>query len=223
VANYYYMQDLIKQEQFELEVLERLNSGRFLGPLAFGGGTMMRLCFGLNRFSLDLDFWVIKEIDKSKFFNGLKKYLAQYYTLRDSASKFYTMLFELKSDAYPRSLKIEIRKETRKIATEQAIAYSQYANTQVILKAVSLKEMMQSKIQAFLDRKEIRDVFDIEFLLKKGIELAISPQTGTGLLKTIDTLNRNDYAVKLGSLLEANQRKYYRTENFKLLKSALHK
>ncbi|MFH1232086.1 MAG: nucleotidyl transferase AbiEii/AbiGii toxin family protein, partial [Planctomycetota bacterium] len=180
------MQDLIKQEQFELEVLDRLNSGRFLAPLAFGGGTMMRLCFGLNRFSLDLDFWVIKEIDKSGFFNGLKKYLAQYYTLKDSASKFYTMLFELKSRAYPRSLKIEIRKETRKIATEQAIAYSRYANTQVILKVVSLKEMMQSKIQAFLDRKEIRDVFDIEFLLKKGIELAISPETGAELLKGIE-------------------------------------
>lgn len=215
------MQDLIKQEQFELEVLDQLNSGRFLDPLVFGGGTMMRLCFGLNRFSLDMDFWVIKEIDKSKFFNGLKKYLAQYYTLKDSASKFYTMLFELKSRAYPRSLKIEIRKETRKIATEQAIAYSRYANTQVILKVVSLKEMMQSKIQAFLDRKEIRDVFDIEFLLKKGIELAINPKTDAKLLKGIEDLSRNDYAVKLGSLLETNERKYYKTENFKIFKSAL--
>ncbi|MFH1230264.1 MAG: hypothetical protein V1709_02075, partial [Planctomycetota bacterium] len=81
--------------------------------------------------------------------------------------------------------------------------------------------MMQSKIQAFLDRKEIRDVFDIEFLLKKGIELAISPETGAELLKGIEDLSRNDYAVKLGSLLESNQRKYYKTENFKIFKSAL--
>lgn len=33
---------------------------------------------------------------------------------------------------------------------------------------------MKAKIEAFLSRKEIRDVFDIEFLLKKGINLDIS-------------------------------------------------
>jgi len=52
------MQDLIKLEQFEIEVLERLKDGRFL----------------------------------------------------DAENKFYTMLFEIKSKNYPRSLKIEIRK-----------------------------------------------------------------------------------------------------------------
>ena len=54
------MQDLIKQEQFELEVLDRLKSGRFLDRLVFGGGTMLRLCFGLDRYSVDLDFWLLR-------------------------------------------------------------------------------------------------------------------------------------------------------------------
>ena len=53
------MQDLIKQEQFELEVLDRLQSGRFLDRLVFGGSTMLRLCFGLDRYSVDLDFWLL--------------------------------------------------------------------------------------------------------------------------------------------------------------------
>ncbi len=57
------MQDLIKQEQFEIEVLDRLKSGKFLDKLVFTGGTMLRLCYGLNRFSVDLDFRVYKEID----------------------------------------------------------------------------------------------------------------------------------------------------------------
>ncbi len=46
------MQDLIKHEQFELEVLDTLNSGKFLANLVFCGGTMMRLCFGLDRYSV---------------------------------------------------------------------------------------------------------------------------------------------------------------------------
>ncbi len=52
-----------------------------------------------------------------------------------------------------------------------SIAYSRYSNTQVLVRTLSLEEVMKSKIEAFLNRKEIRDVFDIEFLVKRGIEL----------------------------------------------------
>jgi len=31
--------------------------------------------------------------------------------------------------------------------------------------------MMENKIRAFIDREEIRDVFDIEFLYRRGIKL----------------------------------------------------
>lgn len=215
------MQDLIKQEQFELEVLERLNSKKILNYLVFGGGTMLRLCFGLNRFSVDLDFWIIKDIDISKLFIDLKEYLSQFYTMKDANNKFYTLLFEIKSKDYPRSLKIEIRKETKTIKVEQAIAYSKHSNIQVFLKVVSLKEMMKAKIAAFLERKEIRDVFDIEFLLKKGISMDVSNQIQKKIIKELDSLTKRDYTVKLGSLLEEEQRKYYINENFKILKSAI--
>ena len=215
------MQDLIRQEQFELEVLDRLNSKKILNHLVFGGGTMLRLCFGLNRFSVDLDFWIVKDIDKNRLFKDMKEYLSQFYVLKDSANKFYTLLFEIKSKDYPRSLKIEIRKETKKIKTEQAIAYSRYSNIQVFLKVVSLEEMMKAKVLAFIERKEIRDVFDIEFLLKRGIRLNAPYNTLKKMLKEIDLLAKKDYTVKLGSILEEDQRKYYINENLKILKSAI--
>jgi len=215
------MQDLIKQEQFELEVLERLNSGRFLNYLIFGGGTMLRLCFGLNRFSVDLDFWLIKKIDTSKLFNNLKKYLNQFYTIKDCANKFYTLLFELKSPSYRRSLKIEIRKKPKKIKTESVIAYSPYSNIQVFLKVVSLEDMMQAKINSLIDRKEIRDAFDIEFLFKKGINLPSSTQILRKIIEVIESFDQKDYKVKLASLLLEKERKYYVKENFKILRLAI--
>jgi predicted nucleotidyltransferase component of viral defense system len=211
------MQDLIMQERFELEVLDRLNSGKFLMQLIFGGGTMLRLCYGLDRFSVDLDFWVIKD-PAPGFFENMRAYLAKYYYIKDYAEKFYTILFELRSPDYHRSLKLEIRREVKNIHTEQVIAYSKYANTQVFLKAVSLSDMMESKLEAFLDRKEIRDVFDMEFLLKRGVPLDASVDTLREVLRLIDALPRRDYTVKLGSLLEKEQRKYYSVENFKILK-----
>ena len=215
------MQDLIKQEQFELEVLDRLNSGRLLSGLIFTGGTMLRLCFGLNRYSVDLDFWTLKGFDKTNLFNNLKNYLESYYHLKDAANKFYTLLFELRSKDYPRALKIEIRKEPREVATEQAIAYSKYSNKQVLTNVVTLPGMMKAKINTFLDRNEIRDAFDIEFLLKKGVELNAPPDTLKKLLKNIDSLKNNDYKVKLASILEEKQRKYYINNNFKILKASI--
>lgn len=215
------MQYLIKQEQFELEVLDRLNSARFLNYLVFVGGTMLRLCFGLNRFSADLDFWIIRKIDIENFFERLKKYLLSFYTIKDSANKFYTLLFEIKSKNYPRALKIEIRKWEKSIQPEEAIAYSRYSNTQVLLKVVCLKDMLKAKIESFLERKEIRDVFDIEFLIKKGVELDINPKLLKDLIKQIDALSKKDYTVKLGSILEPKDRKFYKTRNFEILKMFL--
>lgn len=215
------MQDLIKQEQFELEVLDRLNSKRLLNNLIFIGGTMLRLCSGLNRFSVDLDFWLTKNTDKNKLFKNIKECLGKFYIITDCTNKFYTLLFEIKSKDYPRKLKIEIRKDIKKIKLEQTIAYSSHSNIQVLLNTCSLKDMMQMKIEAFLERKEIRDIFDIEFLLKKGVSLETSSQILNKILKIIESLNKKDYTIKLGSLLEEKERRYYTLNNFKIVKLAI--
>jgi len=212
------MQNLIKQEQFEIEVLNRLNSARLLDVLVFGGGTMLRLCYGLNRFSADLDFWFIKKVDFSEFFRKCKNYLKKYYMIKDAANKYYTILFEIKSEKYPRNLKIEIRKEIKNIKYEDAIAYSRYSNIQVLVKTVNLNEMMNSKIKAFLERTEIRDCFDIEFLLRRGIPIEASSDILKKILKKIDSLSKRDYTVKLGSILDESERSYYNKNNFKILK-----
>lgn len=211
------MQDLKKQEMFELEVLDSLNSGKLLNKLVFCGGTMLRLCYGLDRYSVDLDFWLSKNADYSKLYTQLRKLLSQNYKIVDSANKFYTILFELKADKYTRSLKLEIRKETQKFKIETGIAYSKHSNIQVLVKHVSLADMMKSKVRAFLSRKEIRDVYDLEFLFKRGIPLKEDIEILKALVKGIYNLTKHDYSVKLGSLLEIDKRKYYKEKNFTVL------
>jgi len=210
------MQDLIKQEQFEIEVLDRLNSGKFLDALIFTGGTMLRLCYGLNRYSLDLDFWLYRRVDIERYFTRLKEFLSEYYLIRDAKNKFYTMLFEIKAKDYPKSLKIEIRK-TESVKSELSIAYSRYSNKQVLVRTLPLQDVMRTKIEAFLNRKEIRDVFDIEFLLKKGIELKATKDELKRLFDGVSSLKKTDYTVKLVAILEPEDRKYYSKENFKIL------
>jgi len=215
------MRDLVKHEQFELEVIDKLQSGRFLANLIFGGGTMLRLCHGLDRYSVDLDFWVTKDMDWPKFYHSLGKYLMQFYKLADSANKHFTILFELKSPQFPRSLKIEIRKEARAIKTDMSIAYSPNYNVQVMMKTVALKDMMKSKIEAFLNRGEVRDAYDIEFLLKRGIPLNADNEVLGKLLAGLKKLGKSDFSVKLGALLDASKRKYYRENKFRILEMHL--
>lgn len=216
------MQDLKEHEQFEIEVLEKLNSRRLLADLIFIGGTMLRLCYGLNRYSVDLGFWLLNKIDEKRFFNSLKKlFIDEDYALKDAAIKHHTILFEIKSDKYPQSLKIEIRKGDRRAETETAIAYSPNSNAQVFLNTLTLKEMLKAKVKAFLSRKEIRDVFDLEFLVKRGVGLDLKKEELTQLLAGIERLGKNDYRHKLIPLLLASERKYYIDKNFVILKAAI--
>jgi predicted nucleotidyltransferase component of viral defense system len=215
------VRDLILQERFEIEVLDRLNSGRFLRFLYFGGGTMLRLCHGLDRYSVDLDFWIVDPLQAETLFNRLEKYLARFYMLKDAAAKHFSLLFELKTAGYPRRLKIEIRTEDRKPETEQAIAYSPHADRQVLLYAMTLQQMMRLKTAALLDRKEIRDAYDLEFMVKRGVQPIGAKGALEDILGIIDAFKKTDYTNKLGSLIEPAKRPYYRDQNFRILKAAV--
>ena len=211
-----------KHEQFEIEVLDKLKSNHLLQPLVFGGGTMLRLCHDLDRYSVDLDFWFVKSVDTESYFEKINNVLGKNYELTDAQIKFYTLLLEIKSEKYPRRLKIEIRKEIKDCDFQDKIAYSKYSNLQVLLRAHTLIQAMRNKINALLDRNEIRDAFDMEFMLRKGIELPeIDEKTKSKIVKKIDSFKENDFKVKLGSISTSEKRNYYIQNKFSFLKEKL--
>ena len=102
---------LAKHEKFEMEVLNHLNSGRVLDKVVFGGGTMLRLCHELNRYSADLDFWLIKKVDFDAYLKKICSLFKNEYEITDSQNKHFSLLVEVRLTNYPKRLKIEIRKE----------------------------------------------------------------------------------------------------------------
>jgi predicted nucleotidyltransferase component of viral defense system len=90
------MQRFAEQEIFEVEILEWLKNKGFLRKLIFGGGTMLRLCHGLNRFSLDLDFWTFRVENYNEYYKALNLKLSGEFEITDSGNKFNTMLFEVR-------------------------------------------------------------------------------------------------------------------------------
>jgi len=213
-----------KHEIFELEVLEKLKNGRLLEPLLFGGGSMLRLCHELKRFSVDLDFWRIKSIPTETLFDKFERLLRQEYDVTDVQIKYFSLLFEIRSPHFPKRLKIEIRKEIKEWDFQEKIAYSKFSTKQVVLKAFTLEQTMNNKIAALIDRGEIRDGFDIEFLLRQGVALPeLTKNEILKLINRIDGFKEKDFKVKLGSVLESDIRDYYIKNQFQLLKQKLQK
>jgi predicted nucleotidyltransferase component of viral defense system len=216
------MDILGRHEVFEIEVLDQLSSAKLLGPLVFGGGTMLRLCHELNRYSVDLDFWFIRKIPQQAFFNRLLKTLDQNYEITDAQIKHFTLLVEVRTGRYPKRLKIEIRREEKECDFQAKIAFSRFSTTQVLLQAHTLEQTMKNKIEALLDRGEVRDCFDIEFMLRRGTALPeLSIQRVNDLREKAAGFKEKDFKVKLGSIVDIHTRTYYTQNRFSYLMERL--
>ena len=215
--------DTLKQhEAFEIEVLDKMNSTKILAPLVFGGGSMLRLCHELNRYSVDLDFWFVKKVSQDDLFMKSRQAFEKDYEITDAQMKHFTILFELRSPKYPKRLKIEIRREVKDCDFQQNIAFSKFSTRQVVLNAHTLEQTMKNKIEAFLERGEIRDCFDIEFMARRGVKISFNEEKESVVfLEKIDGLKERDFKVKLGSILEDDIRDYYVRNRFSFLQGTL--
>jgi hypothetical protein len=88
---------------------------------------------------------------------------------------------------------------------------------------MTLGQMMKNKIEASIDRKNIRDCFDIEFLMRRGVGLGCTEEQKKKLQRIVAGFTDTDYSVTLGSLLEPKDREFYREQKFAYLKEKLAK
>lgn len=204
-------------EQFEMEVLDRLNSARVLRDLVFGGGTMLRLCHGLKRYSVDLDFYLVPGVGPEQLHQRLLSALGIDYTIHDDQIKRKTVLLEISSTRYLRRLKIEVNTVRDISGPTNEIAWSQYTNEQVLVATVPLERMFRFKCEALISRKEIRDAYDLEFLIRKGVHSDFLSDDRSQLIQVINGFKPQEFKVKLGSLLESDLRNYYNENGFKFL------
>jgi predicted nucleotidyltransferase component of viral defense system len=214
-------EELQSLEIFEIEVLELFNSNRVLDQIFFGGGTMLRLCHNLNRYSTDLDFWLKSGTDPEKYFENLYNILSAKYKIIDSQNMRFTILFQIESTFAKRSLKIEIRKSQENFEWERKIAFSKFTTKQVLVNGLTLEQMMKNKISAFLSRKIIRDCFDIDFLLRRGIQLPTDIKILNQMSDLINKFSEKDFKVTLGSLLDPDERELYSKIKFTFLQQEI--
>lgn len=220
------MSELERHEQFEMLVLDELRKIKLLDQLVFGGGTMLRLCHDLPRFSVDFDFYLKKT--RREFLPWAKTTTAQLQAmgaeLTDHQEKRNSFLWELRMRPYPRRLKIEIRKQLQESRhSELTIAHSAYSPLQVRLRALTLEQMWQNKINALIDRNEIRDAYDLEFLTRRNAgDFTSQPlKTLRKIHDRLEAYTTQDYRAKLGPILPATERRLVLSNKFSYLKAKI--
>jgi len=167
--------------------------------LVFKGGTALQKVYGLNRFSEDLDFTKNEEVDLDALMEhtviGLRNYGV------DCEIKKERTRFEF-SDKYKISAKgplfsgevsrVFVRVEIS--GREKTILEPEIHNIFPIyrdvpnfsLAVMPLKEVAAEKVRAIFSRDKPRDVYDLWFLLNKGVEIDhdfIAKKLGIGDLK----------------------------------------
>lgn len=148
--------------------------------LVFKGGTALFFFYGLDRFSEDLDFTEIKKINLEK----LKKKLSDYLTIINIVHELKTKksiagkILKLKAQGplYRGSpsesfISIEISERNDLVLSPDIKDIIPVYNDLRPFTAVVMKkeEILAEKVRALMIRGRARDLYDISFLLKKGI------------------------------------------------------
>ncbi|NQT67718.1 MAG: nucleotidyl transferase AbiEii/AbiGii toxin family protein [Actinobacteria bacterium] len=168
-------QEQIVREEYEMIILKQLfesEQGKFF---VFKGGTALRLAYGSQRFSEDLDFSVVEDFDKNKLDSLLKRVAGQYETLRliETIQKKYTYfgLFRVKEAFTAQAFSIKFEASIRPVNLKKDGDYklltlnSKVTNLTALAQVASLEYMEQEK--RTIKPPRIRDIYDLWFIVQK--------------------------------------------------------
>ena len=173
-------------------VLAGLADGGFFDKAAFYGGTCLRIFHGLNRFSEDMDFTLLKDDSSFNFEQYFQPVIDQFALVgrkveikkkdKKSFGKVESAFLKDTTDVYDisfqtdRSIKVKIEVDTvppLKFATEQKILLQPktFLTRCMVLPDLYAGKMHALVFRAWKSRIKGRDWYDFEWYVRNGIPL----------------------------------------------------
>lgn len=200
VENVSHMRAVIEKELLHYDILFALEKGRLLDKLTFQGGTSLRLCYGGNRFSEDLDFAGGKDFSSAMLTDMkhcIEKYIGERYGLEVTVKEPKQLKQDLKytelsidkwqiavvtspekKDLPKQKIKVEVAnipaytREPQPLQINYDFLPDGYSDTLVLTE--SLDEVMADKIislPATTKYVRYRDIWDLAWLQQQGATL----------------------------------------------------
>ncbi len=212
------MLNIKKHRQLLFNITQDIYKSTIGYYLGFKGGTMLYFFYGLDRFSVDLDFDLLKIEKAEDIYKELKNILQKYGKIKDEMDKNFTMYFLLDYEKNEKNIKIEISKRP---ANLKGYEWKNFYGVDV--QTMKIEDAFANKLVATTQRKGVanRDFYDIYFLIKKGFsfnEKIISKKTGEDsasylrkISKFLEKYNPPRGMVDgLGELLEPEKKEWVR-------------
>ena len=204
-----------------VKILKDIYSNPILGNvLGFKGGTAANLFYGLNRFSVDLDFDLLDVSKEDYVFEEIKKILENYGTIKEQQKKRFNLIFVLsynEKEFSAQNVKIEINRRNFNSQYE----LKNYLG--ITMKVMVKEDMFAHKLVAASERlgKTNRDLFDVWFFLKNdwSINQAIVEERTkmkfsdflNKLIQSMEKLAERGILAGMGELLDEKTKNWAKT------------
>ncbi|MFA6256054.1 MAG: nucleotidyl transferase AbiEii/AbiGii toxin family protein [Candidatus Absconditabacterales bacterium] len=213
-ANKKYASDNAVHKKIMFDIINDIFDSSIKSALGFKGGTLCFFMYGLDRFSVDLDFDVIKDISLDAIKKEVKNILIPYGKIQEETN---TKII-LKYDEHQTPLKIEFNQRVQKHDTYEVVNFfgkpivAMTKDCIVTNKLVALTQRHEEK-----EKLASRDLYDIYFFLKNNFPInqeLLKERTGkdtkhyfTDLLKFIPSHFTSENVLRgLGELVDEKQK-----------------
>lgn len=122
------------------------------------GGTAIWRCYGGKRFSEDLDFYALVKKD---FEEKLKVELGKRGLLLDRFKQTQSTVFSKISGS---NAQIRLEIALRNNSAKEIVSYEKCSGSTMDIYSLSAKNLLAEKINAYINRRLVRDLYDIFFL-----------------------------------------------------------
>lgn len=159
------MLDRQKHEQVLKNILRDIYTTTDLeARLIFKGGSCLYLFYGLDRFSVDLDFNLIGKDFNERLMSDI---LSRYLKIDDFMNKYFSWIWLGSYEKGGRKVKVEINK--RKYPDK----YTNKDFYGLTIPTLSADSMFSHKLCAITDRKRMqnRDLYDAHFMFSGGFDI----------------------------------------------------
>lgn len=205
-----------------VQILIDIYSDTTISPyLGFKGGTAAYLFYGLERFSVDLDFDILDESKEDYVFDQVEKIIRKYGVIKEAQKKRFNLLFLLSYDNKEKNaqnVKIEINR--RFFGSKYEVHFFNGVSMLVMIK----EDMFAHKLVAMHERlgKTSRDVFDVWFFSKSNWEInreIVEKRTEKSYktflkicIKELEEMSNNNILYGVGELLTEKQKAWVKSK-----------
>ncbi|MEK9134957.1 MAG: nucleotidyl transferase AbiEii/AbiGii toxin family protein [Patescibacteria group bacterium] len=218
-----------------LRILSDIYSDSTIGPfLGFKGGTAAYLFYGLDRFSVDLDFDLLDSEKEEYVFEKVEKIIKKYGTVKEAEKKRFNLFFLLSYNEKVKNaqnVKIEINR--RDFGSRYELKSYMGISMFVMVK----EDMFANKLMAMYERlgRTNRDIYDVWYFAKNNWPInkkIVEKRSGIShkeflqkLVSSTEKFNDHNVLDGMGELLDEKQKDWVKeklkTETIFLLRLAL--